>query len=249
MSTNIPIKLERDPIIEALFEIKFQASVSQVSTLLPGFIYPELGEGFESPERLLGFDIPPAIIQAQPDLKYQPSFRIKGKSFFILIGDSSLIISCQRPYVGWDSFKAIILKLLKKLEQTKLIKHVERYSVKYINLMREDDRAKQFRLLKFKAMLGDYDISEHQVVFQTEIIEDGLHNLVEIRSGALATFEDGKSESGLMLSVDVISFNVENFWSATEDSLEKIHNKEKALFYGLLTDEAINQCSPVWKAG
>ena len=247
VANNIPFRLENDPIVEALFEIRFQANVSQVSTLLPGLMYSSIAQDFEAPERLWAFEFPHGVIATQPSLQYQPTFRIKSKSYVILLGDSSLIISCMRPYEGWISFKALILKLLQALENTNLISAVERFSVKYINVFLEPSLEKQFKLLNLKTQMGDYDLTKHQTVMQTEIVEDETNNLIEIRSNVMIKNPDGKDEVGILVSVDVICNETADFWTNAEKNVDRIHSKEQQLFYGLLTKEAINSCKPIWK--
>lgn len=246
MAKSIPIKLERDPIVEAIFEIRFQSKVPSVSTLLPGLMYSSLKSDFEAPERLPQANFLPFVAPVDPNLKYQPSFRIKNKEFIILLGDYSLIVSCPRPYVGWERFRNIILSLLKDLNNTDLILEVERISVKYLNLLEADSTNKQFGLLNMSIQLGNYDLTSHNTFIQSEIIEDGLINLIEIRSNVQLTRENETTNPGLLLAVDTISDKHENFWEKMGEYVDKVHSKEKQIFYSLLTDSAVDSCKPIW---
>lgn len=244
---KLPQRLEKDPILEAIFEIRFKSEVPAVSELLPGLLYPTLKEIVGTPERLLPMDIPAEFLESNPQLKYQPRIRMRGDQFAILIGDRSTIISCPRPYVGWEEFKKTILTFLYSLKNTNLVSSVERFSVKYVNLLPGSNLEEQFALIKYTAVLGKYELTQFISSATVEIIEDGLNNLVEIKSNATVHTGDGSSHHGMLLAVDTICLTPTDFWEQLETNIEKVHLKEKRIFFNILTDEAIRKFEAIWE--
>lgn len=238
---KIPLRLGNDPIIEALFEIRFKAKIKNASTLFPGLLYRILEQdGFTSPEQINQFPIPDEAF------KYHPKFRIISKNFVVLIGDYSLVASCVRPYQGWDKFKQLVMKLLRGLEDTGLIETVDRYSIKYINLINEESIKAQHDCLTVKLKINDYNLDNSSTSIRTEIHEDGLLNLIEIQSNSGVSINGAPEEKGLILSVDTICLDTDSFWNDVDNKIDKIHNKEKEIFYSLLTDETVLKFKPEW---
>lgn len=246
MAKKIPVKLARDPIIEAVFEIRFQGSTTSISELLPGLMYPAIKGEIEVTERLPFADFPAQLIEADPNLRYQPRIRARGSRFSILIGDRSIIVSCPRPYVGWSEFSKILRSVLTSLQKTELISSIERCSVKYSNLLPAETLDDQFSLIKFSSNLGQYNLAKHLTFIRSEIEEEGIVNIVEVKSNSTVRVKN-ESFSGLLISVDSILTKPEEFWANQSDILEKIHRKEKEIFFDLLTPETIESYVATWE--
>ena len=245
---KVPIKLERDPILEAVFELRFQAEVPSISDLLPGLLYPKLKDRFKTPERLPGAGIPKEILEFNPSLLYQPRIRLMSDQCSIYVGDKSLVVSCTKPYLGWSEFKPLLLDVLQQLQKTDLISTIERFSLKYVNVLEAKELKDQFNFIRLSAQLGSYDLTNYLISVISEIKADGLVNLIEIKSGTTAT-TTAKPQGvavGLYLSIDTIYMTPEAFWDKSEQHLEKVHSKEKQIFFDLLTEETTKNLGAVW---
>lgn len=243
----IPSKLNKDPIIEALFEIRFQSTVKAVSNLLPAFLYTELKKDFEAPERLPIADFPEELIALDPNLKYQPRLRMRGSKFSMLIGDSSIVLSCPRPYVGWKEYKKMLTSLLLIIKNTNLVSGVERFSFKYVNVLEADKVDEQFSLVKFVSKIGPYDLTKHLTSTKSEIREGGLINIIEMQSNAVVTLPNSKDTiKGLLLNVDTINDTPGKFWDESDQLIENAHSMEKKMFFCFLPDEVIKKFGAVY---
>lgn len=243
----IPSKLSKDPIVEAIFEIRFQSEVKAISNLLPAFLYTELKKDFEAPERLPIAEFPEDLIALDPNLKYQPRLRMRGARFTMLIGDSSIVLSCPRPYVGWNEYKKMLISLLSIIKETNLISVVDRFSFKYVNVLEADKVDEQFSLIKFTSKIGPYDLTKHLSSTKSEIREEGLINIIEIKSNAMVTLPNSKETmKGLLLNVDTINDNPGKFWDISEQLIETAHTMEKKMFFCFLPDEVIKKFGAVY---
>jgi len=235
---KVPVKLERDPIVEAVFEIRFESKSSSASEILPGLMYDKFKASFKPPERLPIADLPKQFQELDATLRYQPRLRLDREPFSIFIGDRSVLVSCAKPYVGWPSFKPMIIDAMNALRQTDLVSKVERCSIKYVNLIEAKSLGEQFTKLEFTAKLGGYDLTEWLTNVRTEIKEDDVITLIEVRSNAIITTPNKQVASGLFVAVDAIHPSPTEFWENLAQFVEKVHTKEKQVFFDLLTEDA-----------
>jgi uncharacterized protein (TIGR04255 family) len=242
-----PIRLSQDPIIEALAELQFQPIEKAAGELIPGMMFPQIRKFFPKIERLPFAEIPLAFQEMAPNLTYQASQRLTGENVALLLGSHVATIARTRPYVGWGKFRELIFTVLDSLKSTEMVKQVERFSIKYVNILEAKDRESQYALLNLKASMAQYDLTKHLSTFRTEIVADGVINIVEITPEISAVAPDGKPIRGLLLSNDSIFKTDNKFWTDQQKIVDKVHDSVKAIFYDLLTDEAVGAFKPIWK--
>ena len=60
---SVPKRLRKEPLLEAIWEIRFTSDRESVAELLPGLIYKAMAIEFPKIERLPAADLPSAIVQ------------------------------------------------------------------------------------------------------------------------------------------------------------------------------------------
>ena len=133
MADKLPIKLGKEPLIDAVFEVRFTGTAS-ASDVLPGFLFGRL-EGEKSLERLPTANLPKPVRDADPNLHFAPLTRLRWNNFVISISDRSLLVGCTIPYLGWVAFKPAILQIIHTIHEIGIIKNVNRFSVKYTDII------------------------------------------------------------------------------------------------------------------
>jgi uncharacterized protein (TIGR04255 family) len=245
----LPAQLENNPIIEANFEIRFTGNVEPLADILPGLLYPHLKNEFPKIEPLPTIQVAREMtkLAATLDLKFQPSHRLVGTGYTIMLGEKIFTLSCERPYQGWARFQRKIQALLKVLEQTESIKAVERFSLKYINVLPSLTEP-ELDMLKFKAELGPYNLTNHHCLIRTQFYQDDFLNIIHVIPQAPVSISRTQEKlSGLLIDVDTIyDKGFTNFWEEVFPLLEKAHAIEKSIFFSLLKDETITQLKPIW---
>jgi len=242
-----PKRLDKDPIVEAIFEIRFQSNIKNIKDILPGLLYQDTKDDYPDIEQLPGIIIPAEILQQHPQLDYQPTHYLRGHTFTISLGEKVCNLSCAKPYQGWDKFYNEIKKLLDLLEKTTLINKVERVSIKYLNLLTEthdnplDD-------LNMKGNLGSHDLKQHSVEIKTKVINKDIVSLISVNPNVQLRLHNTEIElNGLLLDIDSHHIPKNNeFWTQTEQILENLHTIEKDLFFDILTEQAIKQLAPIF---
>jgi len=249
MTKKNPVKLRKDPIVEAIFEIRFDASINQVSEILPGMLFPQLKDSFPNIEALPTAQLPLTIRQSDPNLTFKPTHRLVGDLFSISIGEKVVSLNCPRPYQGWADFRLNIIKLIDILKGTDIIDTINRFSVKYINVISVEKGDLGLDKLKLQVNLGDNDLLNNHTSINTQLKIDPFLNIVNIVPGAFAKInKTAEVLNGLILDIDTIfDGGIGISWSQLVDSLDHAHDTEKAIFYSVLKEETIEEYDPVWE--
>jgi uncharacterized protein (TIGR04255 family) len=244
----LPKKLGKPPLVEAIFEIRFEPARGSAGDLLPGLLYAQLGGSYGQIQPLPLSNVPLQIRDADPNLKYAPSRQlVGGNNRRILVGDRVTSISQHRPYGGWTDFRGHIIQLIDVLKSTNLIQTVERYSLKGVNVIPAGSGA-QLGALDAKFEIAGLAAPEKGFRFRTEIETGPFLTIVEVATNATVRFPSNDAASGLLLSVDTLATKsaTSDLWSNRANRVDEIHDCLKRQFFSLLTDEALTALEPVW---
>jgi uncharacterized protein (TIGR04255 family) len=241
---SVPKRLRKEPLLEAVWEIRFTSDRESVAELLPGLIYKAIGIEFPKIERLPAADLPSAIVQQDAKLRYVPTVRLEGSPYSIQIGEHIVSLSCRLPYTGWGNFEPKIMQLAEILKETSLITRPERFSLKYIDIITLTE-SPSLKPLRVVVKLGTHELTSNHVQLRTELRENGFLHIVQIVSSAQAVLSTGEHFEGLLLDIDTICQREPGeFWSDFPPLLDRAHQLNKNLFFHILTDETIDQLEP-----
>ena len=130
---KLPKLLEREPLIEAVFELRLD-NFEHHADILPGILYHKLNPKPRI-DRLPAAEFPRPLRASEMALRYAPTQRLESDRYFIDIGDQNIAISCKLPYPKWTEFKKTILEVIGEIAMEGVVGNVERYSIKYVNLI------------------------------------------------------------------------------------------------------------------
>jgi uncharacterized protein (TIGR04255 family) len=249
MTEKLPVKLKKEPLIDALFEMRFTSATS-ASSILPGVLFSML-PGKITIERLPTEQIPRHILDSDPNLRFAPLVRMHVDNFVINIGDRSLAVGCNMPYPGWKAFKPCILEVLNLLKKNDIVQAVHRFSMKYINLIPAENQAGQVSAINGSVVLGKHTLKQENFSLRMEIPQTSMIHAVQIISSAILTLQDGSTREGLIVDIDSIT-DLENpdfaFWlERLSDQLDSMHSANKAMFFECLRPETIASLEPVYE--
>lgn len=244
MKNNVPKKLMKEPLIEALCELRFKSDKDSISDLLPGLIFQKLGDRFPKTEKLPASNLPPIVLQNDPNLRYVPTIKLSGVPYSIMIGEHVFSLSCVRPYSGWDKFSAMIIELFKILVQTSLITHPERFSLKYIDILLATENL-TLDALNLELQIGGKCITSVPVHLRTELNVEEFINIIQISSPAQVTLNTNQHFNGILIDIDTVSRTVPgDFLLNPKDCLDRAHGVSKSMFFDLLKPETIKCLDP-----
>lgn len=245
MSSKTPTRLGKSPLVDAIFEIRFDGERS-LSTILTGLLYAHFK--CTDLERFPQADIPDIIRANDEGLKYALLNRMKWGNLYILTGDRSVLLSTILPYQGWKKFKSQIQEVIDFLYQQPFLKSFERFSFKYIDILEDSIHQDINDTLNIKISIGNSEFNKRALQLRTEIPTDNGVHIVQIISSANATLPTGKTFTGIMVDIDSI-YNLsditrENAKDKIFDALTPLHDSNKALFFELLTENGLRRLEP-----
>ena len=246
---RVPKILESEPLIDAVFEVRLDGTSSLADTL-PGFLFHQL-EPRPALTRLPPAEIPKPMRANDPNLRFQPLFRLEWNKYFIAFGDQNIVISCRLPYPKWPSFKKTILDVTKRIAKLGITGAVTRYSVKYVNLIRAQNLAEQTAKINMAITLGPVQVKADPVNLQVHRREDEILHILSVFVGAEVKLPEGEPVSGAVVDIDSIRDvnlpDFETFANVLEPGLEQLKQANKKMFFGCLTDSAIEAMGPVYE--
>lgn len=246
---KLPKKLRREPLIDALFEVRL-GGAPQLGEVLPGFLFHEL-DPKPIVKRLPAADIPQPMREMDPNLQFAPVSRLEWNDYFIATGDRNIVISCKLPYPGWEKFKAAILDITKRIAKVGLAGSVERYSLKYVNLIEASTLAEQISKIIMSITLGPIKVTADHVNLQVHHKEEEIIHILSVLVGATANLPTGKQVVGVVVDVDSIRTlkmpSFEEFSSRLAPELEQLRQANKEKFFGCLTEKSILEMEPIYE--
>ena len=233
---KIPKKITPCPILESVVEIRFD-------TLLPsdavfGVLYSRLSDKYREFERLPILQIPEVLRSQDPNLKFQPSYKLLDKDFWVQIGSNVILITNVNSYVGWNIFSERIKAVLNHVNESNIVNRVTRFGIRYISFFNLDI----FEKINFNLTLNSEEFPSEQLIIRSLLRrEEFLINL----QLANKTIASKSMEIGSIVDIDTFIENEDLSISEIESSLlEKSHNEQKKLFFGILNDEFLNSLNP-----
>ena len=244
---KLPLRLEREPLVEALFEVRLEQT--SLADILPGFLFHDLPAPKPQITRLPAADLPQPVRASDPSLQFAPILRMDWGDYVISVGDRNVIISCKLPYPGWPKFKATILDLTARIGKVGASGKVERYSLKYVNLIEAPSLAEQVAKIKMSITLGEVEVKGDHTTLQVHRHEDGIIHILSVVIGAEGKMPDGRKVNGSVVDIDSIK-NVDvadlaTFAAGLDSELEQLRHANKRKFFTCLRQTTIDEMGPV----
>ena len=247
---SLPSKLGKEPLLDVVFEVRFR-STSSPTEILPGLLFADLSREDEvKVTRLPMADLPAPIRHSEPSLRFSPLVQVELSRYLILVGERSLAIACKLPYPGWKEFRAIIIRIVSKLLESNFAESIERYSLKYVDLIATEDRAEQVRSFNCNIRIGDNQLTNQITNVRMETVNDGVVHAITILIGAQATLKSGEIRSGGVIDVDSIvnltQMSPPEFLKQLSQLIDRLHDDNKAVFFNCLAPEALTALEPIY---
>jgi len=242
----LPTRLRKEPLLDVLFEIRFKSKLL-VSSILPGIIFSKFPQS--KMEQLPHSQLPQIIRQQTLELMYAPLVRIVGEEYAYQVGDNSFSLSCLIPYKGWQHFKRKIIESMELIDSTSLIEVVERFSLKYIDIIDNNNRLKS-DILNASLEVGKENFSNSNYHLQTELPRGDMTALIQIISSANVKTPGVADRKGIVVAIDTI-FQVDGtdlkaLLPIFSSKLDAVHALNKEIFFSILSPQALELLEPVY---
>ena len=240
-----PTKLAKSPLVEAVFEMWFTPVAGRGVELLLGQLYKKLGEDFASVEPLPLGGLPKELRDSRPELQHAAQFKFSGEAQTVMFGERVLSLHLAAPYPGWTRFRERCIQVASALRETGHVEKLERYSLKYINLVETTGNAFPLEALNVKFDPAGYKLRSQGLRLRFEIDEGPFISVVEC-TAANGVIANKEVQNGWLLVLDTIRERdvPAEFWSSVGENATAAHDVLKALFYGLLAPHTVDALGP-----
>ncbi|MDR0796037.1 MAG: TIGR04255 family protein [Tannerella sp.] len=244
---SLPKKINPEKLKDTLVEIRYMQGIPQ--ELMLGFVSNVLGE--------LGYQyapVPNQNINIEFDNSQQIAFGLGSNNggFFIKENvriqfvPNQIIFNCTADkYIGWEKYLQIISGIITNLFEKKAIKSFNRVGIRYISEFKNIDI--------YQGIKGTLDISETGLKLESSILRladetDNLKTYVTLTNKAKrisASPQEQKIIEASLIDVSVFeNFNPISDLNILWEKLNKIHAKQKEIFFGLITIEFLETLNP-----
>lgn len=224
--------------------MRFTPSQSGVADLLPGIVFSELSEEYQRAEAQPLASLPREIRSQDARFQYQAHYRLLGDSASAFVGDQVAGLNQGPPYEGWARLLPRVESLLGVLRRSGLVSRVERYSIKFTNVL-EASGGDRLAMLRFKVSLADFHLGEAGMTFRTELNDERLGRIIQIIPQATVSNPRSAPAEGLLVALDCIRNKPESdFLESPRRGLEEVHTELKRLFFGMLTPDTLASLGP-----
>lgn len=233
---TIPKKISPCPISEAIVEIRFESDIP--SDAVFGVIYSEFKSEYETLEKLPILQLPEIVRTRDPNLKFQPHYKLIKDDFLLQIGPNVLSIANINEYIGWDNFSSRIINTFSKIKKLALIEKTTRLGIRYINFFELDI----YENINLNFLLSDQKLIAEQITFKSKLTTGKFLSNLHILNNAHITIHN-TSKIGSLIDVDTyIQKEMDLF--KIESLLEEGHIEEKKLFFKLLKSDFLEKFNP-----
>ena len=201
---RLPKTLERDPLIDAIFEVRL-IDAPQLADILPGFLLHHFEPKTQIKiTRLPTAEIPFPMRKEDANLQFAPTQRIDIDRFSILVGDQNIQIGSSKAlYAEWPVFKPFILKVMSQVSKIRQFGTINRYSIKFVNLIQAPTYQEQIKKISMDVKLGNLRVGSEHFRFEVHHHEKDATHILSIVNGAEGQI-DGKDVSGVLVNIDSI---------------------------------------------
>lgn len=243
---KLPKILEREPLVDAVFEVRLNGD-PHMADILPGVLFGQL-DPKPTIQRLPAAEIPQPIRASDPNLTFSPVIRLDWGSFLISVGDRNMVIGCKLPYPKWPRFKEAILDIVSRVARVGIAGPVERYSLKYVNLIQAPTLANQIAKIIISVKVGEVEVNDDHLSVQVHRNEGDTLHIISVVTGAQGRLADGKQVFGTVVDVDSIR-NVHfsdfgAFAARLEPAIETLRLANKVKFFSCLTEATVIEMGP-----
>ncbi|GCD53081.1 TIGR04255 family protein [Acetobacter pasteurianus] len=246
---KLPVVLKREPLVEAVCEIRMQAGVP-LADILPGILFDKL-KPKPKITRLPASNIPFPMRAQDSSLHYAPIQRLDVDGYVIAIGDRNILISCPRPYPKWSKFKENILKIVNLVSCMEIAPSVERFSLKYVNIIEGLNLSEQISKIDMDLRIGSFKINNDNINLTITNTYEFIIHILTIATGAEVTIPRQGKVRGVMVGIDSICeidpVPFSKFAHDWESKLEKLRNSNKVQFFNCLKPETIDEMGPIYE--
>lgn len=242
---KIPRKVTPNRIRDSIVEVRYNADVPFEALI--GIFYQAFIDTFRYTNRPLGKQQLP--IAAPSSWPQEITLSLGGLSLFhndkikIQLQPNSLIFNCIGDYLGWEYYITEIENALTIFNGIIEVGSYTQIGIRYIS---EYPNLDLNHCVKFNYSFGLPDVKSDKYSFRSEFKLDEYKVILNLNNRLFIISDNSKKPTpASIIDIDVIEENInEKDFKTILTKLERIHLKEKELFFNLLDEKFLETLNP-----
>lgn len=240
---QLPKKLTRDAIMEALLEIRFETT--QVGEVLVGRLASfALFEGY-GVSRLPIANFPAEVRDADANLRFQPTLQLASPApgELIKIGPHVISLHVVAPYPGWDALLERLRLLIEMLFGAVGDIGITRLGLRYINAITPDHGVDRISDLRFSVELGGQQTNSELVFSHRFKSDNEIHGTLSLATPSFVNGPNLPNECAAFVDIDIFTPRAlgKTDPAAVLNWVERAHEAEKVAFFRLFSESQIEK--------
>lgn len=244
---KVPKKLEIVPILEALFEIRFDTNSPEDTNL--GIIYNQFKKEFGTPLNLPLMNLPVDVRSSDPNFKYQAYQRLTSNDgkYLLQYGQRVISLHCVNyKYDVFQNYQDKINDLIDKLAKLEIVSSINRVGLRYVDFLTEAEiSGYKFSDLNLNIDLAGMGYGENFSCSTVFNAQDSSHKTQIFRM--IQIQHDGQNKQGDMIDIDSYSQSQITELEDIKTILPSIHEEQKKIFFGILGEKVTELLGPTYE--
>jgi uncharacterized protein (TIGR04255 family) len=240
---RIPKRLTRNPIIDAIAEIRFTSKVP--SDAIIGLVYSTLQSTFGKPESLPILQIPADLREKDPNLRYQACYKFTKPGNVLLIGPHNVALSTY-PYSDWAAASPLLYEVLSRLNTVELFERIERVGLRYINFFESLNICDHSTLT---IEVRNISVAKQSITLRTETDSKGFKVITQVSNCAQVQVR-GELKHGSILDLDIVKPELNILPESQSNDVKSLfvvaNEIADSTFFNFLADDFIYTFEPVY---
>lgn len=238
---DLPQKLSRDAILEALLEIRFETN--QVGEVLVGRLAsskPFEGYGVT---RLPFASIPAEARELDANLRAQPTLQLSRPTpgELVKIGPHVISLHVVAPYPGWTEFSKRLQILVDTLFECVEDANIVRLGLRYINAITPHHGVGRISDLQFKVEMAGQPLDAELIFCHRFKVNAEVSGTISLATPSFVSGSNLPTECAAFVDIDIFTPRAlgKSSKAAILEWVERAHDSEKEAFFGLLSEAQI----------
>jgi uncharacterized protein (TIGR04255 family) len=238
----VPTRITPCPIAEAIAEVRFSSDFPKDAVF--GVLYNGLKAEFRGEAMKLPILQLPEVIRSQdPQLAFQPYYRVNTGPYILQLGPSVLSVSAAGEYPGWTEFSVKIAKTIDLACQSGAMKRVSRVALRYINFFEFN----VFEKINLTLQMKGAPFNPAETTMRSLLDLGHVKSNLMIANNAKVG-QAPNQKTGSVVDIDTFKeVDQASDAKALVACLAEVHEKEKELFFGIMKDDYVAGLSPEFK--
>lgn len=237
---TLPKQINPCPVNQSVVEIRFDSSLP--SDAVFGVVYNKLKDIYKEAEQLPILQIPEAVRNSDSNLLHKPHYKLSKDFYALQIGPKVMSLAViDGNYTTWENFYGEIKNVFESIQEIDFISRVNRVGLRYMNLFADDIWEK----VNISVKIIENDITEEEIFLRTVLDREDYKILLQ--AGNQLNLEENDKVVGRASVIDIDTFilgeNID-FFKNMSDIMNKAHEIEKEIFFGLLKDDFLESLNP-----